>query len=114
MPSQASIRCWPRRWDSPITTYVICMPSFVRVMFEFEYASTNKSQKMKFCELSRLAILFQLVGRVTALPPLEVSCSTPSLALVSLLSLSLATNQATTMATATTRLANRTSLYSLG
>ena len=69
---------------------------------------------MKLCEISRLAILFQLVGRVTALPPLEVSRSTPSLALVSLLSSSLATNQGTTMVTATTRLANRTSLHSLG
>ena len=86
----------------------------MRVMCAFEYASTDKSQKMKFSEIARLAILFQLFGRVTALPLLEVSPSAPSLALVSLLSSSLTTNQGTTMVTATTRLANRTSLHSLG
>ena len=46
MPVQASIRCWPWRWDSPITAiYVICMPSFVRVMCAFKYASTKDGWK---------------------------------------------------------------------
>ena len=41
MPVQASVRSCPWRWGSQITTYVICMPSFVRAMCAFEYASTK-------------------------------------------------------------------------
>ena len=67
MPVQASIRCWPWRWDSPITTYVICMPSFVRVMCAFKYASTNQDimrrGKISVCSYSRRWRLVVSVGK---------------------------------------------------